>query len=108
MPDHRLPFDPGWQNEVEHMEPLSPSERAAQLLADERADARDRRRDYLIALAGALGSVALGLVLLGQAVHTTDVRTGGVFFWTGLLIGNGGWFASMGWAWRRAGQRGDL
>ena len=52
------------------MEPLSPSERAAQLLADERA--------------------------------------GGVFFWAGVLIGNGGWFASMGRAWRRAGQRGDL
>ncbi|HEY7408495.1 MAG TPA: hypothetical protein VH638_09530 [Gemmatimonadaceae bacterium] len=93
---------------MEQLEPLSPSERAAQLLADERAGASERRRDYLVALIGALGSVALGLALLGQAVHTTDVRFGGVLFWAGLLVGNGGWFASMAWAWRRAAQRGDL
>lgn len=93
---------------MEHLEPLSPSERAAQLLADERAGARERRRDYLVALIGALGSVALGLMFLGQAVHTTDARIGGVFFWAGLLIGNGGWFASMAWALRRAAQRGEL
>jgi hypothetical protein len=93
---------------VEQFTPLSPSERAAQLLADERAGSRDRRRDYLLALLGALGSVALGLFLLGQAVHTTDLTTGHVCFWAGLLVGNGGWFVSMAWAWRRAEQRGDL
>jgi hypothetical protein len=84
--------------------PLSPSERAAQLLAEEYAAARDRRRDYLVALVGAVGSVALGLFFLGQAVHTTDVRTGEVFFWAGLVVGNGGWFVSMAWVCRRAEQ----
>lgn len=93
---------------MEQLTPLSPSERAAQLTAEERATARDRRRDYLVALVSALGSVALGLFLIGQAVHTTDIRTGGVLFWAGLVVGNGGWFASMGWAWRRAERRGDL
>lgn len=88
--------------------PLTPSERAAQLLAEQRAAARDRRRDYLVALVGAVGSVALGLFFLGQAVHTTDVRTGEVFFWAGLFIGNGGWFVSMAWAWRHADQWGHL
>jgi hypothetical protein len=93
---------------VEQFTPPSPSERAAQLLADERAGTRDRRRDYLRALVGALGSVALGLFLLGQAVHTTDLTAGQVFFWAGLLVGNGGWFVTMAWTWRRAEQRGDL
>ena len=93
---------------VNHSSLSSPSERAAQLLADERAGARDRRRDYLVALGGALGSVGLGLLLLGQALHTTDLTTGQVCFWTGLLVGNGGWFGSMAWVWRRASQRGDF
>jgi hypothetical protein len=93
---------------MEQLTPLTPSERGAQLLSDERASARDRRRDYLVALVGAVGSVALGLVFLGQAVHTTDVSIGYVFFWSGLVVGNGGWFVSMAWAWRRAAQRGDF
>ena len=93
---------------MDQLTPLSPAERAAQLLADERAESRSRRRDYLVALVGAVGSVALGLLLLGQAVHTTDVRTGTVLFWAGLLIGDGGWLASMAWVWYRAQQRGDL
>jgi hypothetical protein len=88
--------------------PPIPSERAAQLHADERAASRDRRRDYLIALAGAVGSAALGLALIGQAVHTTDIRMGEVCFWAGLIVGNGGWFASMAWAWHRAAERGDF
>lgn len=93
---------------MDQPEPLSPSERAAQLLADERADSRMRRRDYVIALAGAVGSVAAGLFLIAQAVHTTDVRTGNVLVWAGLLVGDGGWLASMAWVWYRAHQRGDL
>ena len=96
------------QTSVEQFNPPSPSERAAQRLADQRAGTRDRRRDYLVALVGALGSVALGLILLGWAVHTTDLTTGYICFWAGLLVGNGGWFVSMAWVWRRAEQRGDL
>ena len=93
---------------MDQLTPLSPSQRAAQLLADERAESRSRRRDYLVALSGAVGSVALGLFLIAQAVHTTDVRTGNVLFWAGLLIGDGGWLASMAWAGYRAAQRGDF
>jgi hypothetical protein len=93
---------------VEQFTPPSPSERAAQLLADERSGRRDRRRDYLSALLGAVGSVALGLFLVGGAVHTTDFRAGQILFWAGLLVGNGGWFVSMAWAWRRAEERGDF
>ena len=55
-----------------------------------------------------VGSVALGLFLIGHAVHTTDVSAGEVLFWAGLLMGNGGWFASMAWAWYRAHQRGGF
>ncbi|HJR66268.1 MAG TPA: hypothetical protein VJ802_07540 [Gemmatimonadaceae bacterium] len=93
---------------MERLTPLTPSERADRLLADERAESRDRRHAYLAALGGAVGSVALGLFLIGNAVHTTDVRTGEVFFWAGLLVGNGGWFASMSWAWYRAYERGGF
>jgi hypothetical protein len=93
---------------VEQLTPPSPAERAAQLLADERAESRDRRHAYLLSLTGAVGSVALGLFLIGRAVHTTDVSTGDVLFWAGLLVGNGGWFASMAWAGYRAHQRGGF
>ncbi len=93
---------------MDELTPLTPSQRAAQLLADERAETRDRRRVYLAALGAAVASVALGLFLIGNAVHTTDIRTGEIFFWAGLLVGNGGWFASMGWAWYRAYERGGF
>lgn len=93
---------------MEQLNPPSPADRAAQLLADERAESRDRRHAYLLSLTGAVGSVALGLFLIGQAVHTTDVSTGEVLFWAGLLVGNGGWFASMAWAGYRAHQRGGF
>ena len=93
---------------MEDFTPPTPAERAAQLLADERAGARDRRRDYFLSLVGAVGSVAIGLFLIGQAVHTTDLPRGETYFWAGLLVGNGGWFGSMAWAWRRAERRGDL
>jgi hypothetical protein len=93
---------------MEQVRPPTPSERAEQLLTEERARARDRRRDYLVALVGAVGSVGVGLFLIGQAVHTTDVRAGYSLFWAGLLIGNGGWLISMAWAWYRASQRGEM
>lgn len=68
----------------------APAERAAELEAQERQDARLARRLLWQTLGGCVLCCGIGLFLIGWAVHTTDAGWGAIAFWTGLLIGDAG------------------
>jgi hypothetical protein len=68
----------------------TPEERAAALNAAEREVERDKLRAYVFAALACFGYMALGLVLVAFAVHTTDESLGQIAFWSGLLLGNAG------------------
>jgi hypothetical protein len=70
-------------------------ERAAELTALEAEDRRRRRRRWVGAAAGCIGSTTLGAALIGYALHTTDDGWGKIAFWGGLLVGDVGCIASL-------------
>ena len=72
----------------------------------EQAD-RDRRRDHVRTALACVGWCALGLLLLGWSVHTTDAGLGGIAFLAGLAAGNGGIVFTLLAAYRRGERRGD-
>lgn len=49
----------------------------------------------------------LGMFLVGYAFHTTSATWGVISFWTGLLVGNGGFLFTLVASWRAAAKRGD-
>lgn len=71
--------------------------RAAELRSALRTIERDALRRTGIALGTCVLSCVAGLALVGWAIHTTDDRWAGVAFWGGLLIGDGGMFATLLW-----------
>jgi hypothetical protein len=86
----------------------TPEERAEAHLEAERLANRDARRSLFIGAAMCFVWLAVGLYLLGWAMHVTDAKLGMVFFWSGLVIGNSGIVLSIIWTVRRAESRGDL
>ncbi|MEA3247533.1 MAG: hypothetical protein U9Q74_15375 [Gemmatimonadota bacterium] len=83
-------------------------ERAAELLRAERVAWRDRLKDAIRTGLECFAWCAVGLFLVGYAVHVTDEKTGQVAFYGGLVIGNSGIVASLYFAFLRARDRGDV
>src|SRR3954469_17674423 len=73
-----------------HRSPNTDADRARELEELEREVTRSRRRLLGETLTGCVGCSALGLYLVGWAVHTTDPVLGEISFWSGLLLGDVG------------------
>ena len=74
-------------NSTRWAKPPTPDERAAQLLAEERATTSDVRRAFVIAILGCFWWMIVGMALMGWAFHTTDKQTGQIAFLGGLVVG---------------------
>lgn len=68
----------------------TPEERAAELTRLERLVAHDMRRAFLLTLVACVFSLAIGLALMAWALHTTDLASGKIAFWLGLIAGYSG------------------
>jgi hypothetical protein len=77
--------------------------RAAEAVEARRATRRDLASTALQCVAW----VALGVVLIGWSIHTTDPVLGRAAFAAGVGAGNGGWLFTVLAAYRRGEQRGD-
>lgn len=82
-------------------------ERAAQLKASERRAGRDRLRDLLFTIGWCFAFMLAGLVLMAFAMHTTDAALGRIFFWSALVVNNGGVMVTLWRAYLRGQDRGD-
>lgn len=76
-------------------------------LAEQREAERITRREYVRAIGLCLFWLAVGLSLVGWALHTTDVREAHMAFWGGLALGNGGILHTLAGAYLRGERRGD-
>jgi hypothetical protein len=85
----------------------TPEERAAQLSESERFAESDRLGDMLGTLGRCAAWMAVGLAMVGWALHTTDLTWAGAVFWGGLIVGNSGILVSLALAYRRGEERGD-
>ncbi len=89
-----MPVEPGTASESEgglrFARRRTPEERAEELLALEREAEREERAATARTLISCFAWVLIGLALMSYAVHTTDLRVGGMAYWAGLLLGNGG------------------
>jgi hypothetical protein len=84
------------------IQPAEPAEqRAARLAAQGRADRRWMRRRLSVYIGGCVGSCAAGLALMALGLHSGDQIVGSSLFWSGLLVGDLGVFASL-WHWYRS------
>ena len=75
--------------------PQTKEERASELAVLEREIVRAERRLLAETLIGCVACCAMGLFLMGWAVHTTDAGWGGIAFWSGFLIGDVGMFGML-------------
>ena len=73
----------------------TPDERAARALSEQRADARDKLRAFVLAALGCIFWCAAGLALIGWSFHTTDDRWAHPAFLTGLIVGYSGIFVTL-------------
>lgn len=87
---------------------LSPEERAAQLVEDERGFRRRRLVRALWRTLGFFGSCAAGLAFIALSFRTSDRGWGEIWMLTGVLVGNVGIMLTLFLAWRRAARDGDL
>ena len=68
----------------------SPQERAAQLEHEERITRREVRGAFVRTLLGCFAWLALALLPMGWALHTTDPQLGHAAFLGGMMVGYGG------------------
>jgi len=73
----------------------TPEERAAELARYERLTTRDIRRSFVFAVGGCLFWLAVGLVLMGWGLHTTDPGYGQIAFLGGLVVGYSGMVVTL-------------
>lgn len=73
----------------------SPEERVVQLETQGRQDRRWQHRRISVYVGGCVGSLVFGLGFMALGVHSADATTGPLLFWSGLLIGDTGVFASL-------------
>ncbi len=85
-----------------------PDERRLELEALERELRREMRWVYARAILGCLLSMAVGLVSIAWAVHTTDEGYATIAFWGGMLVGNGGILVTLVVTYHRAMEEGWL
>jgi hypothetical protein len=62
----------------------------ARHLAESARAERDKLRDYALTALQCVAWCALGLLLVGWSLHTTDATYGRIAFFGGLALGNGG------------------
>src|SRR5262249_35650139 len=86
----------------------TPEERAAAHLATEEMASRDARRPTFIGAALCFFWLVVGLYIFAWSMHVTDHKTGMIFFWAGLLVGNTGIVLSSYWVVRKMTARGDF
>jgi len=80
---------------------------AARNRASETRARWDAVRDLTITAATCMFFAALGILLIGAALHTTSEWIGRACFWGGLAIGNSGIIFTLLAAYRRGERRGD-
>ena len=83
-------------------------ERAAKLFAIEREAASAIRKVYVVVILICFFWMAVGLVLLGWAFHTTDERLGHIAFYAGILVTDVGVLGTLIYAYNRAEREGWL
>ena len=91
--------------------PLDPElrqEMVARHAAAEREAQRDSRRALVLFALEVLVATAMGLVLMGMALHTTDEALGRIYWYGGEAAWLAGLAIAIHRARRRAGDRGDL
>lgn len=74
--------------------------------ADAKAE-RARRNEWLVTATGCVGWAAAGIWCVMWSFHTSDEALGGVAFFAGLGIANGGVIFTLLAAYRRGERRGD-
>lgn len=67
----------------------------------------DLRLDLALTALCCMAFSALGIFLIGLALHTTDQWVGRMAFWSGLAVGNSGIIYTLLAAYRRGERRGD-
>jgi membrane associated rhomboid family serine protease len=67
----------------------------------------DLRIDLTLTALACVAFSALGIALIGYALHTTDPWIGRIAFWSGLAVGNSGIIFTLLAAYRRGESRGD-
>lgn len=80
---------------------------AAERLEAEREVVRLYRRELIRVCLECLSSCVAALLLIGAALHTTDMRWGPILFWSGMLVGYVGVASSLLVAYLRGEERGD-
>ena len=73
----------------------------------ERMVTRTYRRDRLRIALELFVWCVIGLVFVGLAFHTTDYKTGQIYFYLGLVVGYGGMLCTLILAYRRGEDGGD-
>ncbi len=66
-----------------------------------------RRRDNVRMAAGVLVSLAVAVPMMAMSAHVTSEEIGRLWLYGGLLIGDAGVLASVGWGLWRSVDRGD-
>lgn len=80
---------------------------AARSRASEMRARWDLRLDLTLTALACLAFSAVGILLIGAALHTTNEWTGRIAFWGGLGLGNSGIIFTLLAAYRRGERRGD-
>jgi fatty acid desaturase len=83
-------------------------QRAAELLALEKAVQRELRRVFLRAIVLCFLWLFVGLALIGWSVHTTSFENGIIAFWGGLFVANLGIVITLLVTYHRAMEEGWL
>lgn len=83
-------------------------QRAAELLALEKAVQRELRRVFVRAIALCFFWLVVGLALVGWSVHTTNFENGIIAFWGGLFVANLGIVITLLVTYHRAMEEGWL
>jgi len=73
----------------------------------EQESRRARRRTLLVAAVVVWVWCLAGLAGIAAAIRSSDSEMGWVWFWGGLVIGNGGILATFVWTFARLRARGD-
>jgi hypothetical protein len=92
---------------VSHRPIPSRENRAEQLRRSERRTERDAFREFVVIAVCCSAWTLLTYVLVAFAFHTTDKRTGAILFYGGLVLGYGGNFVTLYFAYIRGRERGD-
>lgn len=75
--------------------------------AEHRAAEKDRNRDFIGTGLICLGWSAVGLLVFGFALHTTDPMLGRIFQWSANIVTYGGITVTLARLYLRGERRGD-